>query len=1199
MFKNNSIPRFIASRYAPEDQQNVYWVDLSEDVEGKVIKTYANGGWVLTPNLDAGQVTGQLADLQERVENMEALGSLLGSVATYADLPTTEAELKALFNIPAITANDIVIVNNDETHERLASRYIVTDVASDGTLTYVFAGTFSDNRPNPLPLQIVGGTVASYDGQELVKLALANEAPVDQHLYVRRATKDPVSGDPKGTWIPVLYTSNRWNAEQIYDVQPRLASAISKTGAPTNNSQIFATEYQLWTKAAELATAVANEAAARQTADTNIKASISAEASTRAAWDAYYSSQAAKALATAVSNLQAEIGTVSSLAAGALNTAITNLGKEISTVASDAAKALNNEANTRSEAASSLAAALVAEQTKRALDDSALSSALTAETSSRKATDSALWTAMAAEASVRAADVNELSSNSASRFAAFQKYAATETAARQTADASLAAAFTTALTAETAARQTVDASLAAALVAEVASRKATDAATTAILQNEIEERATQGAALWIGISTEGLSRLAGDNAIWTAVASVTAGLEAQTNNLDNKISAEASTRAAWDAYYSSQAAKALTTTDTNLKASISAEASTRAAWDAYYSSQAAKALTTVDTNLKSSISAEASTRAAWDAYYSSQAAAALEGAKASLGAEISTVASKAASALATAVANLEAEIDTLASDAAGALNTAVTNLGKEISTVASDSAVALGSVSASLEAEIGAVSSGAVGALDTAVASLKAEMATVASDAAVALASAVTGLEAEIDTVASDAAVALATATTNLEAEIDTIASNAASALATAVVDLEAEIATVASDAAVALGSTAAYLESEISTVSQNMVDSLSEAVTNLSATIEAEASIAASGLATLTARVEQMESLGHVLGSVDTKADLPTTVTDAKALWDIDVITTNDFAIVITDETQNGASSRYEAIVTGDDISWVHAGNYSAAIPTSMANPYGLTMTVEGTDYSYDGAAAVSVTVPPIMSTLEDYIKLGGTQTLTDYKTLVVPLNKSFNFNIDTNSSENGSKVLSFGSLFIAASVRQGGIVQQSLNLGYSNSMTIVYSNATGNTITFNTEPELSYLIRKSTMPTSPNDKLFATESQVLDAISKSTKAPNEKLSITADGITYEYDGSGATSVTIAPNPTKLPNPQALTLTIDGSDEVYDGSGAVNATIPAGFSGDYGDLSNKPSLFSGSYGDLTDKPTLFDGAYSSLSGLPTLFSGS
>ena len=46
-------------------------------------------------------------------------------------------------------------------------------------------------------------------------------------------------------------------------------------------------------------------------------------------------------------------------------------------------------------------------------------------------------------------------------------------------------------------------------------------------------------------------------------------------------------------------------------------------------------------------------------------------------------------------------------------------------------------------------------------------------------------------------------------------------------------------------------------------------------------------------------------------------------------------------------------------------------------------------------------------------------------------------------------------------------------------------------------------------------------------------------------------------------------------------------------------FSGDYNDLSNKPSLFSGNYADLSGKPALFDGAYSSLSGIPSTFAPS
>lgn len=51
--------------------------------------------------------------------------------------------------------------------------------------------------------------------------------------------------------------------------------------------------------------------------------------------------------------------------------------------------------------------------------------------------------------------------------------------------------------------------------------------------------------------------------------------------------------------------------------------------------------------------------------------------------------------------------------------------------------------------------------------------------------------------------------------------------------------------------------------------------------------------------------------------------------------------------------------------------------------------------------------------------------------------------------------------------------------------------------------------------------------------------------------------------------------------------------------TSAAVFSGNYNDLTNKPSLFSGAYADLTGKPTLFSGAYADLTGKPTLFSGS
>ena len=57
---------------------------------------------------------------------------------------------------------------------------------------------------------------------------------------------------------------------------------------------------------------------------------------------------------------------------------------------------------------------------------------------------------------------------------------------------------------------------------------------------------------------------------------------------------------------------------------------------------------------------------------------------------------------------------------------------------------------------------------------------------------------------------------------------------------------------------------------------------------------------------------------------------------------------------------------------------------------------------------------------------------------------------------------------------------------------------------------------------------------------------------------------------------------------------------GVANVTISGGgsFSGNYNDLTNKPTLFSGNYTDLSGKPTLFSGNYTDLTNKPTLFSG-
>lgn len=57
------------------------------------------------------------------------------------------------------------------------------------------------------------------------------------------------------------------------------------------------------------------------------------------------------------------------------------------------------------------------------------------------------------------------------------------------------------------------------------------------------------------------------------------------------------------------------------------------------------------------------------------------------------------------------------------------------------------------------------------------------------------------------------------------------------------------------------------------------------------------------------------------------------------------------------------------------------------------------------------------------------------------------------------------------------------------------------------------------------------------------------------------------------------------------------DGSGNLSWSTVSGFSGDYNDLTNKPTLFSGAYADLTGKPTLVT-AFTGLSDVPSSYTG-
>jgi hypothetical protein len=66
-------------------------------------------------------------------------------------------------------------------------------------------------------------------------------------------------------------------------------------------------------------------------------------------------------------------------------------------------------------------------------------------------------------------------------------------------------------------------------------------------------------------------------------------------------------------------------------------------------------------------------------------------------------------------------------------------------------------------------------------------------------------------------------------------------------------------------------------------------------------------------------------------------------------------------------------------------------------------------------------------------------------------------------------------------------------------------------------------------------------------------------------------------------------------TYTITGVSQLLSVPYALNAkTAENSFSGNYNDLTNKPTLFDGNYNSLSNKPTLFDGTWTSLTGKPT-----
>ena len=59
-------PSFVASFYAPNPMEVTYWIDLSEDANGSVIKTYDGKKWIPLNNPGVDQ---DLAELRQAIDN--------------------------------------------------------------------------------------------------------------------------------------------------------------------------------------------------------------------------------------------------------------------------------------------------------------------------------------------------------------------------------------------------------------------------------------------------------------------------------------------------------------------------------------------------------------------------------------------------------------------------------------------------------------------------------------------------------------------------------------------------------------------------------------------------------------------------------------------------------------------------------------------------------------------------------------------------------------------------------------------------------------------------------------------------------------------------------------------------------------------------------------------------------------------------
>ena len=107
---------FVASKYAPNPTEVAYWIDLSADSSGNVIKSNTNGMWIPINNINNSDNTDQTEQINQIKSNLnaeisratQAEQNLATTLATKADSGAvyTKQETTDIVNAAKVTVNN-------------------------------------------------------------------------------------------------------------------------------------------------------------------------------------------------------------------------------------------------------------------------------------------------------------------------------------------------------------------------------------------------------------------------------------------------------------------------------------------------------------------------------------------------------------------------------------------------------------------------------------------------------------------------------------------------------------------------------------------------------------------------------------------------------------------------------------------------------------------------------------------------------------------------------------------------------------------------------------------------------------------------------------------------------------------------------------------------------------------------------------